>query len=91
MCKVDFHNSSLAFLAEDFGARGENYSSSNSRHLRACADQRSAPTARFYWQASQASGFSSEQAMASSGLNTLAGAAALTVVLAILVAGRERR
>ncbi len=44
-----------------------------------------------YWQASQASGFSSEQAMASSGLNTLAGAALLTVVLAILVAGRERR
>ena len=49
---------------------------------------------RRYWQASQASGFSSEQAMASVGVYSRLGAAAaavLTVVLAILVAGRERR
>ena len=49
---------------------------------------------RSYWQASQLSGFSSEQATASSGVNTFSGAACepwLIVVLAILVAGRERR
>ena len=47
-----------------------------------------------YWQASQASGFSSEQATASTGLYSGLGALAATwptVVLAIFVAGRERR
>lgn len=47
-----------------------------------------------YWQASQASGFSSEQAMASVGVYSRLGsvvATVLTVVLAIFVAGRERR
>jgi len=39
-----------------------------------------------YWQASQASGFSKEHAIAASGVT-----AALTVVFAIRVAGRERR
>ena len=47
-----------------------------------------------YWQASHASGFSSEQATASTGVYSGFGAAAVewpTVVLAIFVAGRERR
>ena len=47
--------------------------------------------ARGYWQASQLSGFSSEQATASSAVNAGFGAVAWTlptVVLAILVAGR---
>src|SRR5690606_16924300 len=47
-----------------------------------------------YWQASQASGFSSEQAMASSGVYSFFGASTVvlsTVAFAIFVAGRERR
>ena len=60
-----------------------------------CRDLSGMPTwEKRYWQASQASGFSSEQATASTGVYAGAGAVAVawpTVVLAIFVAGRERR
>jgi hypothetical protein len=50
------------------------------------------PTTEAYWHASQLSGFSSEQAKASASLNRgFAASAIVAAVLAIPVAGRERR
>jgi len=46
---------------------------------------------RAYWQASQFSGFSREQASASASVKTLASIGVIVVVWVMRVAGRERR